>query len=136
MMEIQIIVEPLDEIKIGVESSNKIFRGAGAAGLVPDPVIEEGKFLRDDGEWVDITDGNFVDLTTNQSIAGVKTFEDDLVANVVQFKAQETNIPAPSVDSSYMFERKYISEGHKIIELVSKDETGEITVLRTTKIIL
>lgn len=50
-MEIEIKVEPLDEIKIGVESSNKIFRGAGAPGLVPDPITEDGKFLRDDGTW-------------------------------------------------------------------------------------
>lgn len=36
-----------------VDAAGNLFEGLGADGLVPDPVTESGKFLRDDGTWAD-----------------------------------------------------------------------------------
>ena len=157
MITVKVIPQP--KITIGVTSD-----GAGTGNVISNPPVTAnniavydgatGRKIKDGGKSIaDIEaqiptktsqltndsgfiSGNFVDLTSNQSIAGVKTFQDEIVANVLEFKAQETNVGTPAVDNTFMFERKYIQNGYKIIELVSKDEADQITVLRTTKILL
>lgn len=49
----------------------------GASGAVPAPGSGDtaaGKFLRADGTWQVVATGSFVDTSTNQSVAGNKTF--------------------------------------------------------------
>lgn len=114
MIKIEVVPQPI--VQIGISKPPQVFTGAGSIGLVPDPITESGRVLSDSGDWVEIGG--------------------EIVTNVLKFKAQEANVGTPTVDNTFMFERKYIQNGYKIIELVSKDETDEITVLRTTKILL
>lgn len=44
-----------------------VFGGAGADGLVPDPVAETGKFLKDDGTWAAIAGGGDLLAANNLS---------------------------------------------------------------------
>jgi hypothetical protein len=41
----------------GGDFTPTIFAGAGTTGYVPDPVTEDGKYLRDDGTWTNTIDG-------------------------------------------------------------------------------
>ena len=56
-----------------------VFEGAGADGLVPDPVSEAGLFLRDDGTWVAgggggaPTGATYVTLTTDEGLSAERT---------------------------------------------------------------
>lgn len=56
-----------------------VFEGAGADGLVPDPVSEGGLFLRDDGTWVAgggggaPTGATYVTLTTDAGLTAERT---------------------------------------------------------------
>lgn len=39
------------KITLGRNPAVEVFEGAGAPGLVPNPITEDGRFLRDDGTW-------------------------------------------------------------------------------------
>lgn len=39
------------EVHEGGPATTRIFQGPGASGLVPDPGVSTGRFLRDDGTW-------------------------------------------------------------------------------------
>lgn len=48
-MRIRVKNQP--KITLGRNPAVEVFDGAGAPGLVPDPITEDGRFLRDDGTW-------------------------------------------------------------------------------------
>ena len=79
-------------------------------------------------------DSDVVKLTGDQTVAGDKTFTDTTGVGVVEFTSTTDNITTPTADKSRMYERRYIDSGFKILELVSKDELGVETVVRSNKI--
>ena len=79
-------------------------------------------------------DNDVVKLTGDQTIEGEKTFVDKTGVGVVEFTATSDAISNPDADKSKMYERRYIDSGFKILELVSKDELGVETVVRSNKI--
>ncbi len=77
------------------------FSGAGEANLVPDPVSETGKFLQDDGTWVDLT-VSWSDITGVPSdfIPGDHSHTKSEITDLAAFSgAGEANlVPDPSTE--------------------------------------
>ena len=132
------------EININ-DISNKV-RGALLTGLdtaltgaivAGDSVLEAFGKLQNQINGLQISkanDSDVVKLTGDQSVAGEKTFTDKTGVGVVEFTATSDAISNPDADKSKMYERRYIDSGFKILELVSRDELGVETVVRSNKI--
>jgi hypothetical protein len=73
-----------------------------------------------------------VSKTGNETIDGVKTFNDMVDLTVVELTAETNPVPNPPTDNSRLFERKYVLGPNKVLELISIDETGAETIIRTT----